>query len=142
MKELNAISYFDIDNYELVINQIQDMDYKVYYIDGTKIFTMEDFFCLIKDILPLDPPLSGIVNFDAFEDSFSAGIDQSEYNKVALVFQRPEELMKQDRFDVLIECLEDITKQLMREDCYNHKLTTLRTLFFGKGKKFCDRKLR
>lgn len=141
MKEFNAISYFDTDDYESVIEQIQKMNYKIYHIDGRNISTMEEFFGFIKDTFPLDPPLSGRVNFDAFADSFSTGIDQSEYARVAIVFEKSEEFIKEDKFDVFVRCMEDITCQLVQEDYWLNKKTVLRTFLFGNGARFsriCD----
>lgn len=146
MKELNTISYFDIDDYEIVIRQIQDMDYKIYYIDGKKTSTIEELFVWIKERLPLDPPLSGSVNFDAFVDSLWGGLDNQDYERVAIVWGYPNELMKQDknRFEKLVQCMNEVAKELLLEEYGVDKLITLKIFLFGKGpmfSRFCVKKL-
>lgn len=142
MKELNAIYYFDIDDYEIVVRHIEDMDYKIYYIDGKKASTIEELFVWIKERLPLDPQLSESVNFDAFVDSLWGGLDNQDYERVAIVWKYPNELIKQDKniFEKLVQCINQVAKELLLEECGGDKLITLKTFLFGKGSmfsKFC-----
>ncbi|WP_251862290.1 barstar family protein [Clostridium sp. Marseille-Q2269] len=142
MKELNTIFYFDIDDYEFAIRQIEDMDYKIYYINGERISTIDELFVCIKDRLPLDPPLSGNVNFDAFVDSLWGGLDNQDYEKIVIFWQYPNELMKQDkkRFEKLIQCINEVAKELLLEQYGVDNPIILKTFLFGKGamfSKFC-----
>jgi hypothetical protein len=71
----------------IVINKKELSKYASYYaisLDGTKI-TNSEFF--IKEIMlkfPLDPTLSGKVNYDALTDSMWGGLDLLKKNKVVL----------------------------------------------------------
>lgn len=134
MKESNIISYFDIDDFESVTKQIKDMGYKIYYIDGKKANTIKKLFIWIKDTFPLDPPLSGKVNLDAFVDSLWVGLDSQDYEKVSIVWRYPNELIKQDEdmFYKLLECIKDVAKGIISEEYSTDKLVILKTFIFDK----------
>ena len=135
LKESNIISYFDIDDFESVIKQIKDMGYKIYYIDGKRTNTIEKLFIWIKDTFPLDPPLSGKVNLDAFVDSFWGGLYEQKYEKVSIVWRYPNELVKQDEnmFYKLLECIKDIAKGITSGEYGVDKSVILKTLLFDSG---------
>lgn len=130
------ISFFDIDDYESVLKQIQKMQYKIYYIDGTNISTMEDFFNLIKNVLPSDPPATGVVNFDGFTDSLWGGVHDLPDDRVAIAWKNPEALMGHHRFEEFLDCIKIVTNELVSEECHIIKPTILRTFLFGKGERF------
>ncbi len=138
MKELNTISYFDIDDFEIVISQIQDMGYKIYYINGKETTTIEELFLWIKNEFPLDPPLSGNVNFDAFVDSLWGGLDNKNDEKVAIVWKYTNELIKRDkyRFEKFLECIKEVAKTLTVEEYGINKPVILKMLLFDNGELF------
>lgn len=134
MKESNIISYFDIGDFEIVTKQIKDMGYKIYYIDGKKANTIEKLFVWIKDTFPLDPPLSGKVNLDAFVDSLWGGLDNQDHEKVSIVWVYSNELKKQDEdmFYKLLECIKDVAKGITSEEYGVDKSVILKLFLFDK----------
>ncbi len=134
MKESNIISYFDIGDFEIVTKQIKDMGYKIYYIDGKKANTIEKLFVWIKDTFPLDPPLSGKVNLDAFVDSLWGGFDNQDHEKVSIVWVYSNELKKQDEdmFYKLLKCIKDVAKGITSEEYSVGKAVKLKAFLFDK----------
>ncbi|MEW8955176.1 barstar family protein [Clostridium sp.] len=138
MKELNTISYFDISYTDSVIKNIQDMNYKIYNIDGNIITTMEDLFVLIKEEFPQDPPLSGRVNFDALTDSLWGGFEGQDAEKAAIIWGNPNKLMDFDkyRFEKLIQCIEELAETLTIKEYGIDKPTVLKLVLLGEGPLF------
>ena len=135
---LNTISYINIKDADSVAKYLQGVGCKVYKIDGNKISNMEELFGWIKEKFPQDPPLSGNVNFDALVDSLWGGFDGQCEEKVAIIWTNPTELMEQDkvRFDVLIECIDELAKTLSLDSYGVDKHISLKTILLGEGSLF------
>lgn len=135
MKKKDIFSCYDINDYEIMTSEMQDKGYKMFYINGKEICTIKKFFSYIKDIFPLDPPLSGSVNFDAFIDSLWSGLDNQEADKIAIIWKYPNELMSQDMdgFEKLVQCIFEVAENLSSEEYGSNKLIVLKVFFLGKG---------
>ncbi len=136
MKLLDAVSYIDIQDVDVITDYVKDMGYHIYSIDGCKFTTMEDIFIWIKNELPQDPPLSGKVNFDALTDSLWGGFDELGEEKVVILWSNPNETMNKDkaRYDILIDCLEELAKTLTMNEYGIEKPISLKTVLLGEGR--------
>jgi hypothetical protein len=67
----------------------------------------DDWFNQAKDAFPLDPPISGRVNWDAFADSLWGGLDACNQSKIALVIEDAVEFAAGSprEYNVALECL-------------------------------------
>lgn len=69
MKLLNAISYINIKDSNLVYRYLETTGYKIYKTKNNEIKSIEDFFVWVKKELQQDHEFSGEVNFDDLIDS-------------------------------------------------------------------------
>jgi len=67
----------------------------------------QSFFSNAKAVLPLDPPISGSVNWDAFRDSLYGGLDASTEQRIAIVVDDASVFRTDDPvgFETACECL-------------------------------------
>lgn len=74
----------------------------------------QSFFSQAKDVLPLDPPISGNVNWDAFVDSLWSGLEKLDANKIAILWHDSAVMKQHDarNYAICIECLCDICESL------------------------------
>lgn len=70
-------------------------------IDGTEVRDARSFFVQARKALPLDPPLSGAVNWDAFSDSLWEGLDGLSKPRVALIWKAAHKMLDGSLPDLL-----------------------------------------
>jgi hypothetical protein len=83
-------------------HELRSHKYCIYELNGHDIQDAHSFFHKIKEILPLDPPLSGNVHWDAFRDSVRGGIDRLCESKVAVVWTSVENMLGQGLADLCL----------------------------------------
>jgi hypothetical protein len=75
------------------------------------------FFSLVKSAFPLDPPISGRIHWDAFDDSLWGGLDEVESGKVALVVRDAVSFRTSnyEDFQLAIEIIERVASEVQQE---------------------------
>jgi hypothetical protein len=97
------------------IADLQKDGYTIYQLDP--VFGASDFFSMVRERLPLDPPLSGRVNWNAFTDSLWNGIDSSGSAKNAIIWHNPRRMAdnEPDAYREAVECLHDVISDFRKE---------------------------
>jgi len=82
-----------------------------------KVTNSEDLFNQAKEAFPLDPPISGRVNWDAFADSLWGGLDACNQSKIALVIEDAVEFAADNprEYDLALECLVESANEVESE---------------------------
>lgn len=103
------------DEVSLTCTTLEQHGFKIFSI-GT-VDDAEAFFDQVKDAFPLDPAISGKVNWDAFADSLWGGLDACDESKIALVIGDATEFSEtNDRgFNMAINCLADAASEVEAE---------------------------
>ena len=96
-------------------SELESEGYTLFTIDRVR--NAAEFFEAVKSSFPLDPPISGRVNWDAFSDSLWSGLETCQSDRVALVVLDATEFQKNDSraFDLLVECMVDAAHQVEDE---------------------------
>ena len=104
----------------------EDVDFKVarFLGDGGVRFDLREitdavsFFREVIESLPLNPPLSGNKSWDAMNDSLSAGLDELDSAKVAIVWHEAATMRGREPrdYEIAIDVLMQICCDLLRED--------------------------
>lgn len=138
MRELGAVSFVHRDELESVIDYCNNKKYRIFFIDGTQVITLADFFYWIKTTMPQDPPLSGRINFDALVDSLWGGLESSGESKIAVIWIDVNKFMdcEDNRFDLLCECFEELSTTLRLESYGVEQPVMLNVILLGQGEEF------
>jgi hypothetical protein len=70
------ISCVETRSYWQLVQSLRQEAFKVLELDGETITDAQSLFAEINRKLPLDPPLSGRVNWDALSDSLWGGLEK------------------------------------------------------------------
>lgn len=108
----NCIIWSDANRFEQTLHQLKDDGF--YVIEFECRGSVIELFREFKQKLPLDPPISGNVNWDAFTDSLWSGINDLENDLVALVWRDAWKLRQADNpsFEIAQEVLSTVACQL------------------------------
>ena len=88
-----GVKWEDTTKLDQMLGLLRSRDYVIFRIPGCA--NLADQFVQFKDHLPLDPPLSGAINWNALADSLWAGIDLLSQDRVAIVWDNAS-LLKAD----------------------------------------------
>jgi hypothetical protein len=118
-----------------VLLQLRNDMFVVHRIDD--VTDAKSFFAFAKNNLPLDPPLSGRVNWDAFSDSLWNGIDETQNHKVAICWVGADVMRRRDpkAFRIAIDCLNDVAATLQDEYRQNGVEFEIAVLLFERDEK-------
>ncbi len=132
---LSCVSAQSLDALETVL---REMDYKVFEIDGSRIEDAQTFFQIAKNILPLDPPTSGRVNWDALSDSVGGGLDLLGEPRVAFVWTRVERMLDHGLSDLLMAsyCFRDVAISVHDPQTGISTIVDLLIFLVGEGNNF------
>lgn len=123
----------------LVEQRLSECGWSIYQLDG--IGDAPTLFSVVKQKLPLDPPLSGNVNWNALSDSLWYGLVAQPPQKVAICWLDAHLLLQCDSaaFLIAVECFQDVALMLRDESQLKKvALPTLLVLLFGAGPSFTD----
>lgn len=109
-----------------------------YEINGENIKDIKQFFKSIVNILPLDPPMSGNVNLDAFIDSLWGGLDNLGADRVAILWTHVNNMLEYGFSDLIkiIDCFESLAVQLATAKFGLSKPIALQIFLIGSGDNF------
>jgi hypothetical protein len=118
MDHVTVIHQTGSENLEALERYLKENGFRIFVIDGDSISDAESFFSQIVSVLPLDPPLSGKVNWDAFRDSLWFGVDGLEETSVAIMWINCENIVEHDyqSFRTAVECFEDVALSIASEE--------------------------
>jgi hypothetical protein len=76
------------------------------------------FFAAVREVLPLDPPVTSDDNWDALSDSLWEGLSMEPLGKIAIVWPEPSLMQQMSPADFAIACdvLRDVAELLGDED--------------------------
>lgn len=105
-------------------DEYASVGYRVFSIGNPS--DSSEFFRAAKEQLPLDPPLSGKINWDAFKDSIYGGLDAACDEKMAIVFDDASQFREIDRigFEVACECLLESAREVEEDKIADGKMDT------------------
>ena len=105
-----VLSWINISALIDLRSTLQRESYELLEIDDGNIEDADSFFQAIRDTLPLDPPLSGVVNWDAFCDSVWGGLYELGEPRVAIMWTRVERMFAHGLPDLLavVNCFRDV----------------------------------
>lgn len=111
-------------------------EFKVYRLSG--ITSVEDFFLHVRDDLPMAPPISGQVHWDAFSDSLWGGLDETGDERIAIFWENADQLLMKDSesFQIAIEIFSHVASSLANPQFNADKLPLLKIFMFGAGSEF------
>ena len=131
------IQYIKSSSLPELYNVLADDECRVFELDGNVINDAESFFASIITILPLDPPLSGKVRWEAFSDSLWYGMDGLAKTSphVAILWKNAENMMQHDftAFQTAIACLEDVASTVATDEYGIEMPVKLRVFLLGQG---------
>lgn len=138
MQEFSAITFMNEKSIKELVKYLEQEHFAIYELDGTGINDIKTFFKTIINVLPLDPPLSGNVNYDAFVDSVWGGFDTLGRERVALVWTDSENMLYSDynNFIKISELFYDLEKSLKTTEFGLEKTIIFLVFMIGKGEKF------
>lgn len=138
MQKFSIITYLN----EKVIDKLKEyliqQGFEIYELNGKKINDAKSFFKAIINILPLDPPLSESVNYDAFVDSVWGGLDELGKERVALIWNNSDNmlLIDYDNFTKICKCFSDLEMHLKTTEFGLEKPISFLIFMMGNGEKF------
>ena len=88
------IVWIDASTYDECVRQLANDGFRVFEFHGDG--TAEELFRQFRERLPLDPPISGQVNWNALVDSLWTGIDSLAESSIALVWRDAWHLLQKD----------------------------------------------
>ncbi|SFS45709.1 hypothetical protein [Marininema halotolerans] len=118
---------------------LNGLGYKIFEINGNNIVDSKSFFEHGIVNLPQDPVLSKEVNHDALLDSLFGGLDEGEYNKVAIFWNDANNMLEHGLEGLLriITVFQVLKDQIMDPRTgFFSKETDLLIFLFGSGKNF------
>jgi hypothetical protein len=83
------------EDYELMVDTLQKQNFTILTMNGQDIYDESSFFTIVEDALPLDPPLNGMVNWDAFADSLWEGVLNLNQKQVAIIWTDVEKVLNE-----------------------------------------------
>ena len=116
---------------------LTEKQFKLYEINGETIIDDKTFFKVVSETLPLNPKLSGKVNYDAFVDSFWEGLVDQGDEEVAVIWYEAQNMIEHGVGDLLkiSECFHDLAHSLLKENGQD-KSISLFVFLVGKGRNF------
>lgn len=134
------IQYAQSNSLPELYNVLANYECRIFELDGNVISDAESFFASIIATLPLDPPLSGKVNWDAFSDSLWYGMDgiAKIVPHIAIIWKNAENMMRHDftAFQTAIACFEDVASTVATDEYGVEKPVKLRVFLLGQGTQF------
>ncbi|CRK84587.1 barstar family protein [Neobacillus massiliamazoniensis] len=120
---------------------IEILNVEKFYIirlNGSNILDEITFFKgIVSQKIPLDPPLSGNVNYDSFTDSLWGGIEGLHSEKVAIIWSNFNKMLDKGLNDFLkiSECICNIAEELIPENGAEYDVD-LKIFLLGEGDNF------
>jgi hypothetical protein len=110
----------------------------IFELNGKEIYDAKSFFIAAKLVLPMDPPLSGKVNWDAFSDSLWYGIDNLNQQKIAVLWKQADNMMNLEarNFQIAVECFEDVATSIVEESNEKNLKSDILIFLFGTSDDF------
>jgi hypothetical protein len=107
-------------------------------IDGAEVRDARSFFAQAKRTLPLDPPLEGTVNWDAFSDSLWQGIDNLSTPRMALLWTAVHNMLERGLTDLLAaaDALSSVARSVRDPSSGIDRPTDVLLFFVGQGTNF------
>ncbi|MEM7246152.1 MAG: barstar family protein [Acidobacteriota bacterium] len=92
--------------------------YHVLDFDGRRVTNALTFFEEVRRVLPLDPPLSGRVSWDALVDSLGSGLDGLGERHVAIRWTAVDAMASADpaAFEMAVRCLTGLAEDMASEE--------------------------
>jgi len=92
--------------------------WRVYTLDGSKVYDARSFFEQVKVKLPLDPPLGIGYVWDALADSLWGGLDALETSRIAIGWDYAAQTRRVNSkdFEMAVQVLGDVAQQLADEN--------------------------
>jgi hypothetical protein len=122
-----------------LIEILNDENFYIIKLNGQRIYNEVTFFKeIVNQSLPLDPPLSGNVHYDAFNDSLWGGLSELPSEKVALIWTGFNKMLDKGFNDFLqiSQCIYKIAEDLTHiEYGIDHKVD-LKVFLIGEGTNF------
>jgi hypothetical protein len=112
--------------------------FHLFELDGEQVRDAASFFHAVVRSLPLDPPLSGSVNWDAFIDSVWGGLDDLGEERVALVWIAAERMLEKGLPDLLIavDCFQQLAASVRAPDTGISTPALMLVFLIGDGENF------
>jgi RNAse (barnase) inhibitor barstar len=112
--------------------------FQVFEIGGLDVNNQESFFRSIVNKLPLDPPLSGKVHYDAFTDSLWGGLSELEVSNVAIIWNHTGSILNGNLNDLLkiLQCFDQVKREIECLDYGIPKPMRLLVFLMGNGVNF------
>ena len=128
MKTSDNSVWIEANEHDQMIENLRDAGFFVIEFDGGE--SAAAFFEEVKDKLPLDPPLSGRVNWNAFSDSLWSGLNDLAAEAVVVVWRGASRLQHADSwsFAVAQDIFAEVASQLNR-GMYGAKKKIIRIIF-------------
>lgn len=108
---LSCVSQADLSELKTLLDREH---FTVLEIDGSEVRDARSFFIQATTALPLEPPLSGVVNWDAFSDSLWQGLDGLAKPRVALIWTGAQQMLEGGLPDLLtaVDVLCDVARSV------------------------------
>jgi hypothetical protein len=117
---------------------LETNQFQLFEIGGLEVNCQESFFRSIVDRLPLDPPLSGNVHYDAFTDSLWGGLSELEVSNVAIIWNHADRMLNGNLNDLLkiLQCFDQVKREIGCLDYGIPKPMRLLVFLMGNGINF------
>jgi hypothetical protein len=131
-----SVSFTDADRWPVASRELERDGFAVFRIGPVK--DAVAFFAEVKKNLPLDPPISGRVHWDALCDSLWYGLDALGKSSVAIVWSGADLMMTEndEEFQIALSSLTKVLEQLSEERAREGRPLKLRFCLVGRGPRF------
>jgi len=122
-----------------LIDKLNELDVTCFVINGTNISDTDSFYAEAANILPLDPPLTGIKrNWDAFTDSLWEGLANLECSKVVIIWSNADKMVNTALSQLIEICIvmNDVIKSVSQESTGISVPVNLALILLGSGESF------
>lgn len=122
-----------------LIEILNDENFYIIKLNGQEVYNEVTFFKeIVNQSIPLDPPLSGKVHYDAFNDSLWGGLSEIPSEKVALIWTEFDKMLDKGLNDFLqiSQCIYKIAEDLTHIEYGIDHRVDLKVFLIGEGTNF------
>jgi hypothetical protein len=124
-----------------LISILEKEGFNIINLNGSNILDEKSFFKeIVNQRIPLNPPLSGKVHYDAFHDSMWGGLSDLGYKKVALIWTDFNKMLESGLNDFLsiAGSFYFIAEQVTHLEYGINQAVDLKIFLIGKGENFSN----
>ena len=117
---------------------LEQNGFRVFELDGQNVRDAQSFFDESLKLFPFDPPLSGRLHWDAFQDSLWGGLADLGERHVAIVWTKAERMFESGLPDlfIVVDIIQNIASEIGTTEYGLSRPIDLVTFLVGEGDNF------